>query len=442
MIFQALGLLAPLLLAPAAASPSPESPSVARAAEPPAAVAQQRNRLALISDRSDLLVLNDGKEIECRVTMEGKDVVLVRVGKSRKTKEYKRSDIKEIYTIERSLREFFARYDAERGNGIEALANLAEFCEERSLNGEAQNLWVRILLADPENEQAWTKLGGVYNKRRGWRLKVRGRFYTLEQLKERAADWKNAMFFSTAHFVVKSDLEPTQVLDVCFNLERAYLAYYSILTQSVDLQQFDFIPEVHIPKDEKNYSRPKIQGDNAWFDPGQNTLFVDGSKDDIAREAVFHLTQLLVDNSFRRPNAGGIGQIAPWAERAISDAFAGAVQVDDGIAKWEFGEPLMDYFQYHATHDKPLTIKRLLGAGRMEFRNPPLAELHRAQAYTLIHFLAYEDKGKYQDGLTAYLQSSINGKFAATHLAKALGVKKLDELEERWLQYVKEIAGV
>ncbi|MEM1447482.1 MAG: hypothetical protein AAF957_06755 [Planctomycetota bacterium] len=441
MIFQALGLLAPLLLAPAA----PLSPSASTAAtpfDPPSAAAQQRNRLALISERSDLIVLNDGKEIECRVTLDGKDIVLARVGKSRKTKEYKRSDIKEIYTIERSLREFFARYDVERKNGVEALADLAKFCEERSLNGEAQNLWVRIILEDPENEQAWTKLGGVYNKRRGWRLKVRGRFYTLEQLKERAADWKNAMFFPTAHFVVKSDLDPVAVLDLCFNLERSYLAYYSILTQSVDLQQFDFIPEVHIPKDEKNYSRPRIQGDNAWFDPGQNTLFVDGSKQNIAREAVFHLTQLLVDNSFRRPNAGGIGQIAPWAERAISDAFAGAVKVEDGIAEWEFGEPLMDYFEYHAKHDKPLTIKQLLGAGRMEFRNPPAAELFRAQAYTLIHFLAYEDKGKYQDGLTAYLQSSINGKFAATHLAKALGVKKLDEIEERWNEYVKEIAGV
>ncbi|MEM6569070.1 MAG: hypothetical protein AAF957_11695 [Planctomycetota bacterium] len=433
MILRQIGLLAPLLLAPIAGH---------AAAEPAANATQKRQRHALVKARPDLLILKDGKEIECRVAMEGRETILVRIGKGSKTREYARTEVAEIQTIERSLAEFFRRYDAEKSGGVPALAELAKFCEERELFGEANNLWVRIILADPDNEQAWTKLGGVYSKRRGWRLKVRGRFYTLDQLRERSADWKNALFVPTAHFVVKSDLDPMEVLDVAFDLERAYLEYYGILTPSIDLQNFDFVPEVHIPKDEKNYPSPRFPGDNAWFSFVANTLFVNGSKDDIAREAVFHLTQLLVDNSFRRPVGGGLGKIAPWAERAISDAFAGAYVFENGESRWEFGPPLMDYFMYHAKDDEPMSIKKLLGAGLGAYRNPPEAERYRAQAYTLLHFLSYEAKGKYREGLTAYLQSSINGKSAPTHLEKALGVKDLDEIEKEWLRYVKEVAGV
>ncbi|MEM9381380.1 MAG: hypothetical protein AAGB93_15610 [Planctomycetota bacterium] len=431
--------LVPFLLAATGLAPVADP---APAAAPSAVPLGQRNRLAVVKARPDLLVLKNGKKVECRVAMEGRDTILVRVGKGSKTKEYARSEVEQIQTIERSLAEFFRRYDDEKSGGVPALAELARFCEERELFGEANNLWVRILLADPENEQAWTKLGGVFSKRRGWRLKVRGRFYTLDQLEERSADWKNALFIPTAHFVVKSDLDPSEVLDVAFDLERAYLEYYGILTPSIDLQNFDFIPEVHIPKDAKNFPTPRFPGDNAWFSFVANTLFVDGSKEDIAREAVFHLTQLLVDNSFRRPVGGGLGKIAPWAERAISDAFAGAYVFEDGESRWEFGPPLMDYFRYHANDDEPMSIKKLLGAGLGAFRNPPEAERYRAQAYTLLHFLSYEDKGKYRSGLTAYLQSSIRGQSAATHLEKALGVKDLDGIEEEWLRYVKEVAGV
>ena len=77
------------------------------------------------------------------------------------------------------------------------MADLAKFCESRDLPGEARQMWIRILIDDPENEEAWTKLGGSHG-RKGWRLKVRGRYYTLDQLRERVSDWKNAMELRTA----------------------------------------------------------------------------------------------------------------------------------------------------------------------------------------------------------------------------------------------------
>lgn len=426
MLLPLLGLLAPLHAG------LPISSSGLEGVTPTAVVAPVKY------DLPDLITLNNGKEIECRVLVEGKEVILARVGARKK--EFAVADVKEIQSIERSLAEFFVRYDAESGGGIASLAELALFCEERALFGEARNLWIRVVLTDETNEQAWQKLGGVFTKRRGWRLKVRGRFYTLEQLRERVADWKNAMEVPTAHFLVKTDVDPIRALNVAFNLERAYLTFYGLLGPVLDLQIFDQVPEVHIPKNEKHYPAPRFEGDDAWYSYAAQTVYVNGSKDNIAFQAVYCLTQGMIDASFRR-TIGGNGRLAPWAERALSEAFAAAVQVDDnGVAKWEFGQPIMQHFNYQAADEKPMTIKKLLSAGLGAYRNPPESDRFRAQSYTLLHFLVYEDKGKYREGLGTYLRTSFKGQSAATHLQKALGVK-LKDIEVEWNAYVKDIAG-
>ena len=90
MILRQIGLLAPLLLAPIAGH---------AAAEPAANATQKRQRHALVKARPDLLILKDGKEIECRVAMEGRETILVRIGKGSKTREYARTEVAEIQTI-------------------------------------------------------------------------------------------------------------------------------------------------------------------------------------------------------------------------------------------------------------------------------------------------------------------------------------------------------
>lgn len=388
-------------------------------------------------DQSDLLIMKNGKEINCRVLLEGEEVVLARVGARKR--EFARAEIAEIQSVERSLATFFERYDALAGRGPEMLAALATYCQEMELPGEARNLWIRILVADPENEKAWTRLGGVHSKRRGWRLKVRGKFYTLEKLRERVSDWKNAMELPTAHFLLKTDIDPERALDVALNLERAYLSFYGLLGQALDLQVFDEVPEVHIFKNEDDYPTPRMNGDSAWFSRGENTVYVNGTTPRVRAEAVYHLTHALVLNSFRR-TIGGNGSIAPWAERALAEAFAVAMKVEDGVASWEFGRPIMPLFYLHGRDEKPLPLKRVVAASYGEFNDGSDARRFVAQSHTLLHFLLFHEDGKYRAGVGKYLRSSFKGQSAAVHLEKALGVK-LGDLEVEWNAYAREIAS-
>jgi hypothetical protein len=320
-----LVLAAPTALARPLADPVSAGPPVA-----PAATLGH-------DDRSDLVILKDGKEVECRVILEADDYILTKRGS--KKKQYARDEIAEIYSVERSLAQLFERYDALPSRGPSELAELALFCEQNELPSEARNLWIQVLTIDPENEQAWNELGGVYTKRRGWRLKVRGRFYTVDQLRERVSDWKHAMEIPTAHFLLKTDIEPERALNIALNLERAYMTYYEVVGEALALQVFDEVPEVHVFKDPKDYPTPRFQGDQAWFSRGENTVFVNGAGPSVANDAVFKLTHALVLNSFRR-TIGGNGSIAPWTERALAEAFSYALRIEDGVASWEFGRPI------------------------------------------------------------------------------------------------------
>ena len=90
--------------------------------------------------------LKDGKEVECRVTLEADDYILTRRGS--KKKQYARDEIAEIHSVERSLSQLFERYDALPSRGPAELAELALFCEQNELPSEARNLWIQVLTID------------------------------------------------------------------------------------------------------------------------------------------------------------------------------------------------------------------------------------------------------------------------------------------------------
>lgn len=389
------------------------------------------------SDRPDLITLNDGKEVECRVLYENDDKILYT--KKRKVEEVARSEVQAVQSIERSLREALQRFDSVGGN-VPGLLELASFCEGRELLAEARHLRIRVLTLDPENEEAWTKLGGSYNKRKGWRMKVRGRFYTIEQLRERVADWKNAMELPTSHFLIKTDMSPERALDLAIDIERAYLTFYELLGGVLELYPFDEVPEVHIYASSEDYPSPPTPGKVAYFAPLANILYVDGqAAADAPRAAVVELTDVLLFNAFRR-TVGKTGSMPPWARNGIALAFGGAYRRDPGHASWDLSTPIHAYFEAHAGAVEPLSLKDVVRAGFSSYDSGTKAELYTAQSYTLAHFLAHADDRAYRPGFGQYLLTSFRGKSALTHLEKALDMKA-EDIEDRWTAYVANLGG-
>ena len=386
------------------------------------------------SDTPDLVVLQDGKEIECRVLYEDEETVVYT--KKRKAQEVARSEVASVQSIERSVKEYLDRFDEIDARSVPALLDLAAFCESRELFGEARHLRIRVIGLDPENETAWTELGGVYTERRGWRLKVRGRYLGMDKLRERVADWKNALELPTAHFLIRTDGDPAKALDLAVDIERAYLAFYDLLGPALRMYPFDEVPEINVYASPDDYPAPRNQGDMAWFEVRANTLHVNGAQAQQAPQAaVATLADLLLWNGLRR-TVGKVGAVPAWVRDGLGQAFAAAYRRDPGHASWDFGNPIQAHFVTHAGAEKPLSIKEVVAAGFRATDSGSKAGLYAAESYTLLHFLATGEEGAFRPGLAEYLKESFMGKDSISNLEKALGLKS-KEIEERWIEHVR-----
>jgi hypothetical protein len=396
--------------------------------------------LALVGtgrDEPDTIVLRTGKSIECRVVHETPEKVVYAIGT--RTHEVARGDIEKLETVEISLREFLKRFEALDAKNTDALVDLAVWAEQSELPGEAHALWIRILTIDPDHERAWTKLGGVKGKK-GWQLKVRGRFYDLAALRKRVSDWKNALELPTAHFLLKSDAEPERVLDLGLDVERAWCAFYDVFGPALGLYVFEESPEVHVFADERDYPKPPVSGQKAWFSAVANTLYVNAAAKPAPGDVLYQLTDLLVVNGLRRTADARTGQLEPWAREGFGQMFAAAVRPDPGRVKFEFEPPVAAWFRAQADDPKALTLSQTLRAGHSSFDSGPDAERFSRQCYTFLHFLVFTDGGVHRAKLAEYLRSAYLGKTGTANFEKAFGTQ-LSELEPQWVAYVKQIAG-
>lgn len=389
-----------------------------------------------LQDKPDLVILENGKEIECRVMFEDDERVFYKA--SRKVVEIERSKVAEVQSIERSMRVFLERYAALDNKNVQALADLALWAENAVLPGESRNLWIRILLLDNENEQAWTKLGGSHSKR-GWRVRVRGRYYTLDQMKEKRSEWKQAMEIPTAHFLVKTNADPMKALDVAIDMERLYMMYYDLIGKPMRLYPFIEIPELHVYAAGEDAPRPPQPTWTAWYERVGNAVLVRGTEanPDEARKAIL---DMLITNSFRMAQGNRDGALPRWAREGIANAFAIALRPERGNLGIETGVPYKEWFQLHANDEKPVSLKKVLDAGRGAFNTGPDEMRYVAQSYTLVFFLLHGSEGAHRANFIEYLRSAFDGKGAASHFKKIFDVD-LDDLDAEWNAYVKRIAG-
>ena len=393
--------------------------------------------LAAPNEKPDTVVLKNGKEIHCRVLYEDDAKVAYRQS-GRHVKEVERSKVAEVHSIEGYMRTFLSRFAALDHTDVAALAGLAERAESVDLHGESRNLWLRILTLDPENEQAWTALGGSEG-RRGWRLKVRGRYKTLEQLRERVADWDTAMELPTAHYLIRTNIDPAKALDVSIDLERVHQMFYDVVGQPMELYPFEETPELHIFAATDDAPHPPAPGWSAWYERIGNAVLVRGI-DANPHEIRKAVVDLMLTNSFRLPEANHEGQLPRWAREGIGNAFAFALRPSPGDIHMEKGVPYVEWFGQQAADEDVLELKRLINAGRGAFRTGEDQARFVRQAYTLVFFLLNADDGGYRERFLEYLQSAFKGQGAATHLEKTFGMK-LEELQKPYEAYVRRIAG-
>lgn len=388
----------------------------------------------LVGDEHDMVVMADGKELSCRVLLDAEARLVVRVGG--KVRELPRGEVKEVRSTERRLAAFLERFDKSPRDDAQAMAALAKLAGEQELPGESFATWVRVLTLDPNHEEAWKAIGGTKRKK-GWELKVRGRFYSIEELKARIADWKNALELPTAHFLLRTDVPAARAVDLAIDLERTHSTFYRVL-RGLELFVFDEQPEVNVYADPKHYPAPPTSGKSAWFERTSNTLHVDATRAD-SGTIVAELCDTLIFNSFRR-TLDKTGELEPWIRNGLAQGFAAAVRPAPGRVEYDFDTPYVPYFQAQAADAKPLSLEQVLRAGFASFDSGSDAARYTAQAYTLVHFLAVGHDGKHRAAFARYIKSAYLGKGGTSNFFKEIGVDaKL--LEADWKAHVKQLAG-
>ena len=184
---------------------------------------------------------------------------------------------------------------------------------------------------------------------------------------------------------------------------------------------------------------PPQPGKAAWFERGGNVLHVNGQLVSDRGTIVAEFTEALIFNSFRRTLAK-TGEIEPWAREGLKQAFAMSVKLDPGSVVFDFDEPYKPHFQAQASDPKPLSLSQVLRAGFASFDSGTDKERYTAQAYTLLHFLAFFENQKYRLGLANFLRSSYLGKGGTSSFFETIGADE-KTLEEQWTSYVKSIAA-
>ena len=387
----------------------------------------------------DRVLLKSGRDLEGRVLFENEEFLIVDTG--HKEQRVPQSDVAEVESVERSLVKFLERFDAIDVGNPEQLLELARFAEEHELPGEARNLHLRVLGVDPTNEVAWKSLGGKMSKRLGWRLRVRGRYLTLDALRERVSDWRNALELTTAHFFIRTDIAPERALDLAINIERAYLEFYSLFGTTLELFVFSELPSIYVYASEEEFPTPTVDGKNAWYTEEDNILYVNGGGDgkEVAREAMRHFIDMMMFTSFKR-TMGDDGMPAPFVSRGVGLLFGAALEFDRSFAEWKFESPSEALFQLHANAEEVRTIKEILNASEGDYASGGNAPLTVAQTYTLMYFLVFGENGRYRDSLSRFVASSFTGRSSSSHFEEILGIK-IEDLEPSYTAFVKQVAS-
>jgi len=391
----------------------------------------------------DLVTLADGRELACRVLFEDDAEVVVR--ERGKVRELARGEVREVRSVERSLRVFLERLERIGPNDAAALRDLAAFAEHAGLPGEARGAWLRVLAVDADDEAAWAALGGV-RQRGAWRLKLGGRSCSVAELLERGPDWKHALELPTAHFRLVTDAPLEIALDVALDVELAFQVFYDVLGGPLGLWVFDTVPEIRAYADPDDYPPSPRPGADAWFSRGQDVLNVNlrpaGPGDDRGPLAG-ELSEVLLWNAFQA-TFGKTGELERWARSGLGRTFASAARASPvegaGDGAPDVGAPALGAFRAHARDPEPLTLAQLLGAGDAAFDSGPDKARYRNQSYTLVHFLLFGEDGTLRAGLARYLRGSYLGQGGVSNLLAALGVDE-EALETRWSAHVKRIAA-
>ena len=382
----------------------------------------------------DRVTLDDGTTLEGRVLFEDEQTLVLRV-KSR-DREIDRGGISAVRAASLELPRALDRIEELQPGDAAGHLRTAGRLEELNLPLEADLLYWRILLMDPDNAAANAKLG---HRKRGnaWVIPHRGRWYSLQKLDRPEKKWGDAWEIETTHYRVRTNLSLSQGLDIAVDLERFYRDYYSLLAKEIGLYHVVEPMDAWVHADSVSF--PESSGRGAYFAEPDNRLYVDASSG-LQPEALVHeATHQILYNGAVKGSKGFCSDVPAWLDEGLAVYVQAARSGDPGnlVVRPDTLDPR--WFSIHAQAEKPYDLSRVLNFDSTDFQASSKADLKYAQSYSLVCFLMYGAQGRHRAGFMEFVKGVYRGKTSSTHLKRAIDVRERD-LEKAWHAFAEGMA--
>jgi hypothetical protein len=386
----------------------------------------------------DTLHLTNGKTVSGTLLKVTVDEVVVAQGS--RTKSYAADKVQSIEgprvlypEYVQRLREHFADPDATADQAVA----LATWCGENGLNRDTDWLYLRALSLDPTHEAAHLALG--HDARGdGWSMKVgNGGRTTWEKRLERGRDMKDAWEIDSFHWKVEAAGELGDIVASVAELEQVYLAWFEVFQGPLGFHEIqEPIPAFLHP----SHSEFPSQSNNldAYFHRetrSLNSYFSDGRASRLQHEAVHAVAYYTVREwEKKEPKFPG------WLEEGLATYLDASLYGPAGALQLDLGRVDEASFRDHHEAEKKDSLTRVLNYQSSDFGASTGQATKYAESYTLVHYLLHGKGGEYVEGFHQVILLAFRGQGSMSHFKKALGLRKLDGLEEEWEDYVAQLA--
>lgn len=382
----------------------------------------------------DRVELADGTVVQGRVVCETESEVVVRVGTKERTIAV--SELKSVYARLDNQREAIERWRALSVDDVDGALELGRFCQRHDLREELELIAWWILLRRPDDAEAHEFLEHEKTKL-GWIVRDGPRRVEMSKYLKAHADWSDPFELRTTHYVVRTNLPMASAIEVAFDLECHYRAFFDLFARPVRVFEVTEPIAANVHADARSFPRQSSER-TAFFQPLIRTLEVDASVRLDVRMLMHEATHALVDATAVSTRASK-GVIPSWLDEGLAEYLAAGMNGEPGRLRFDADSVAREHFVTHAKARDPYDLSRLLNFEPTDFAASVRSDLKYAEAYSLVHFCLHGDRGEHRDAFHAFLRGCYAGQASQAHFKEALGLAA-PQLERAWTTHVKAMS--
>lgn len=246
----------------------------------------------------------------------------------------------------------------------------------------------------------------------------------------------------TAHYLIESDVSAAFTKEVAQHMEAIFAEYLRRLQDFGGEIKERFQVKVFQRKEDYLNLVGSQMANTAGIYISQKRLlaaYVGPMRHDQVLRTLYHEGF----HQFTDAYLGSIGRMPPWISEGLAQLFEEATWNNK---RFEIGGvPTEKLFALEASRKNGfwISLDDLVGLSQKEWQSNLVRSLESgqaeyAEAWAVVHFLVYAEKGKYRKALIAYLKLMDGAEAPRTAFQKAFG-SNLKGFEQRWEAYLKTL---